>query len=57
MNTIMSISDALTAVTDANRLPFHCTRNIPYSSKFLWLKIFVILADFHDSSLFRDFEV
>ena len=28
-----------------------------YSSKFLWLKIFVILADFHDSSLFRDFEV
>ena len=27
------------------------------SSKFSWLKIFVILADFRDSSLFRDFEV
>ena len=28
-----------------------------YNSKFLWLKIFVILTDFCDSSLFHDFEV
>ena len=31
MNTIMLISDALTAITDANGtslLPFHCTSNI-----------------------------